>query len=267
MRAGTAWLMWSIPAALFLVAFFHRNAPGVMARDLMETFGVTGAVIGLLSSTYFYSYAGFMIPGGLRIDAFGAPRAGVLARVRRGGARRARGRRGVAAARAARAPARHRPRARQRAHVARLSQLLLSLLRDGQPLPLGGAVPARRLRAGDDAGGDDRRRHLHRAARLGAAHGLRLRQRRAAAQVALRRPERRAPRRVGALPRHARRRSALGGGRPLLRPRSLWRRVRADVADRPRGEPARAGRHRRRRREPRRLPRRRPDPGPPRRRA
>src|SRR5437762_4423274 len=74
MRAGTAWLMWSIPAALFLVAFFHRNAPGVMARDLMETFGVTGAVIGLLSSMYFYSYAGFMIPGGLLIDAFGGRR-------------------------------------------------------------------------------------------------------------------------------------------------------------------------------------------------
>src|SRR2546425_1318443 len=74
MRAGTAWLMWSIPAALFLVAFFHRNAPGVMARDLMETFGITGAVIGLLSATYFYSYAGFMIPGGMLIDAFGARR-------------------------------------------------------------------------------------------------------------------------------------------------------------------------------------------------
>src|SRR2546428_12836947 len=74
MRAGTAWLMGSIPAELVLVAFFHRNAPGVMARDLMETFGVTGAVIGLLSSTYFYSYAGFMIPGGMLIDAFGARR-------------------------------------------------------------------------------------------------------------------------------------------------------------------------------------------------
>src|SRR6267142_523051 len=74
MRAATAWLMWSIPAALFLVAFFHRNAPGVMARDLMETFGVTGAVIGLLSASYFYSYAGFMIPGSLLIDAFGARR-------------------------------------------------------------------------------------------------------------------------------------------------------------------------------------------------
>jgi len=66
--------MWSIPAGLFLVAFFHRNAPGVMARDLMEAFGVTGAVIGLLSATYFYSYAGFMIPAGMLIDAFGARR-------------------------------------------------------------------------------------------------------------------------------------------------------------------------------------------------
>jgi len=66
--------MWSIPAGLFLVAFFHRNAPGVMARDLMETFGVTGAVIGLLSATYFYAYAGFMIPAGMLIDAFGARR-------------------------------------------------------------------------------------------------------------------------------------------------------------------------------------------------
>jgi sugar phosphate permease len=74
MRVGRAWLMWSIPAGLFLVAFFHRNAPGVMARDLMETFGVTGAVIGLLSATYFYSYAGFMIPAGMLIDAFGARR-------------------------------------------------------------------------------------------------------------------------------------------------------------------------------------------------
>ncbi|HEV8583685.1 MAG TPA: MFS transporter [Methylomirabilota bacterium] len=74
MRAATAWLMWSMPAALFLIAFFHRNAPGVMARDIMETFGVTGAVIGLVSATYFYSYAGFMVPAGILLEAFGARR-------------------------------------------------------------------------------------------------------------------------------------------------------------------------------------------------
>jgi MFS family permease len=66
-----AWRMWSLPAALFLIAFFHRAAPGVIAHELMEAFSVTGAVIGLLSATYFYSYAGFMVPAGLFIDAFG----------------------------------------------------------------------------------------------------------------------------------------------------------------------------------------------------
>ena len=66
--------MWAVPAALFLVAFFHRVAPGVLAKDLMQAFGATGALIGLLSSTYFYAYAGFMIPGGVLIDAYGVRR-------------------------------------------------------------------------------------------------------------------------------------------------------------------------------------------------
>ncbi len=69
-----AWAMWSLPALLFLVAFFHRAAPGIIAKDLMQEFGVTGAIVGLLSATYFYAYAGFMIPAGLCIDAFGVRR-------------------------------------------------------------------------------------------------------------------------------------------------------------------------------------------------
>ena len=66
--------MWGIPALLFLIAFFHRVAPGVIARDLMQTFNATGTLVGLLSSTYFYAYAGLMIPAGLLIDAFGVRR-------------------------------------------------------------------------------------------------------------------------------------------------------------------------------------------------
>jgi len=68
------WVMWGIPAFLFLLAFLHRVAPGVMAKDLMQAFGATGTMVGLLSATYFYSYAGFMLPGGLLIDALGARR-------------------------------------------------------------------------------------------------------------------------------------------------------------------------------------------------
>ena len=64
--------MWGIPAAIFFIAFLHRVVPGIVAKDLMQAFGATGAIVGLLSSMYFYSYAGFMIPAGLLIDGFGA---------------------------------------------------------------------------------------------------------------------------------------------------------------------------------------------------
>ena len=37
----------------------------------MQAFGVTGTVVGLLSAMYFYSYAGFMVPGGVLIDSLG----------------------------------------------------------------------------------------------------------------------------------------------------------------------------------------------------
>jgi MFS family permease len=69
-----AWLMWAIPTFLFVIAFFHRPAPGVMARELMVAFDATGAVVGLVSATYFYSYAGFMLPAGVLIDAYGVRR-------------------------------------------------------------------------------------------------------------------------------------------------------------------------------------------------
>jgi MFS family permease len=68
------WVMWGIPAAIFFIAFLHRVAPGIVAKDIMEAFGASGAIVGLLSSMYFYSYAGFMIPGGLAIDALGGRR-------------------------------------------------------------------------------------------------------------------------------------------------------------------------------------------------
>src|SRR5262249_38911487 len=69
--APRAWVMWGIPAFLFLFAFFHRSAPGVVAKELMQTFGATGALIGLLSATYFNAYAGLMIPAGVLLDRLG----------------------------------------------------------------------------------------------------------------------------------------------------------------------------------------------------
>jgi len=68
------WLMWGLPTILFTLAFFHRAAPGVIAKELMQAFTATGAILGFLSATYFYAYAGLMVPAGLLIDAFGVPR-------------------------------------------------------------------------------------------------------------------------------------------------------------------------------------------------
>lgn len=68
------WVMWGIPAFIFLFAFLHRVAPGVVAKDIMRAFDIGGAAIGQLSAMYFYAYAGFMIPAGLLLDSLGARR-------------------------------------------------------------------------------------------------------------------------------------------------------------------------------------------------
>src|SRR5256885_13934569 len=68
------WVMWSIASLLFLIGFFHRAAPGVIARDLMQTYAITGTTVGLLAATYFYAYAPLMVPAGLVLDAWGVRR-------------------------------------------------------------------------------------------------------------------------------------------------------------------------------------------------
>jgi MFS family permease len=69
-----AWGAWALPAFLFLIAFLHRPAPGIVARELMDAFGISGALVGLLSATYFYAYAGLIVPAGLLLDRFGVRR-------------------------------------------------------------------------------------------------------------------------------------------------------------------------------------------------
>jgi MFS family permease len=66
--------MWGIPAFVFFFAFLHRVAPGVIVKEIMQTFGASGEIVGLLSAMYFYSYAAFMIPAGVLIDGFGVRR-------------------------------------------------------------------------------------------------------------------------------------------------------------------------------------------------
>lgn len=71
--------MWGLVAMLYLLGFFQRMAPAVMADELMRDFRISGALLGNLSATYFYSYAIMQIPSGLLVDRIGPRRLSTLA--------------------------------------------------------------------------------------------------------------------------------------------------------------------------------------------
>ena len=69
--ATLAWLVWSLGAALYLIAFYQRVAPAVLVQELTREFALTGAALGNLSAFYFYSYVAMQIPTGLIADRWG----------------------------------------------------------------------------------------------------------------------------------------------------------------------------------------------------
>ena len=58
----------------YILVFFHRLCPAVIALDLQEAFGVGGALLGVLGSAYFYPYALMQLPAGLLADSWGPRR-------------------------------------------------------------------------------------------------------------------------------------------------------------------------------------------------
>lgn len=58
----------------YILVYFHRLCPAVIALDLQETFGVGGALLGVLGSAYFYPYALMQLPVGLLADSWGPRR-------------------------------------------------------------------------------------------------------------------------------------------------------------------------------------------------
>ena len=58
----------------YLMVFFNRMAPAVLAGHLRAAFHVDTAFTGLLAAAFFYAYAVMQIPGGLLTDRFGPKR-------------------------------------------------------------------------------------------------------------------------------------------------------------------------------------------------
>ena len=55
----------------YVLVYFHRLCPAVIALDMQEAFGISGTLLGVLSSAYFYPYAIMQIPSGLMADSWG----------------------------------------------------------------------------------------------------------------------------------------------------------------------------------------------------
>ena len=55
----------------YLLAFFHRIAPAAIASDLVATFHISAASLGVLAATYFYVYTVMQVPTGVLADTLG----------------------------------------------------------------------------------------------------------------------------------------------------------------------------------------------------
>ncbi len=72
--AAYRWLVFALLALAYLLVYFHRTSPAVVAKDIMRDLGAGEALLGVLASAYFYPYALMQIPAGLLSDSWGPRR-------------------------------------------------------------------------------------------------------------------------------------------------------------------------------------------------
>ena len=67
-------LAYALGAAAFILAFFHRVAPGAIAADLRAAFDTSATTLGFIAALYFYPYAAMQLPSGVLADSIGPRR-------------------------------------------------------------------------------------------------------------------------------------------------------------------------------------------------
>ncbi|MBC8393622.1 MAG: MFS transporter [Deltaproteobacteria bacterium] len=65
------WIIFWILSFGYILVYFHRLCPAVVAVDMMEDLNATGALTGFLAAAYFYPYAIMQLPAGLLSDSWG----------------------------------------------------------------------------------------------------------------------------------------------------------------------------------------------------
>ncbi len=65
------WYIFWILAVGYVLVYFHRLCPAVVAVEMMKDLKATGALTGFLGAAYFYPYAAMQLPAGLLSDSWG----------------------------------------------------------------------------------------------------------------------------------------------------------------------------------------------------
>ena len=69
--SGYRWVVFSLLAFGYLLVYFHRLCPAVVALDMQADLKASGALLGFLAAAYFYPYALMQLPSGLLSDSWG----------------------------------------------------------------------------------------------------------------------------------------------------------------------------------------------------
>jgi len=65
------WVVFCLLAFGYLLVYFHRLCPAVVALDMQADLKTSGALLGFLAAAYFYPYALMQLPSGLLSDSWG----------------------------------------------------------------------------------------------------------------------------------------------------------------------------------------------------
>lgn len=65
------WFIWGSAATAYILVYFHRMAPAVIAQSLMQDLHITAGSLGTLGAVYFYAYTAMQVPSGVLADRVG----------------------------------------------------------------------------------------------------------------------------------------------------------------------------------------------------
>jgi len=66
------YIVWGVANLFYLYEVILRVSPSVMTNQLMEHYGITGSILGIMIAFFYYAYTALQVPCGLILDKLGA---------------------------------------------------------------------------------------------------------------------------------------------------------------------------------------------------